>query len=658
MRPTGNSNGAPQPGDPQAASHAARPPERDRLRLPAQADVHVGVSPADAPLIFEVSWEVCSQAGGIYTVLRSKAPSASRKWRSGYWLIGPYREASAKIEFEPAAIEGPVAEAVDELRTRGVRLHIGNWLITGRPQVVLIDVHSVWSHVSEMKYYMWKDLGISMPEDRETDEIVTFGHAVADLLQAVQRRMAGRPMLGHFHEWQGACALPLLKHRKAQFPTVFTTHATLVGRSLSAANQDLYNKLGGIAPEEVAREHGILHRFQIERAAAQAADIFTTVSGITASEAEQFLGRRPDALLPNGLNVERFAAPHEFQNLHLHSKEQIHEFVMGHFFPTYTFDLQKTLYVFTAGRYEYRNKGIDVFIESLYELNRRLKAEASGMTIVAFIIAKAPYRGVNVNSLNRQAMFNELRDTCKSISGEMGKALFRSIMGGKLPTTDDLMDEYARVRLLRMMHAATQSSLPSVVTHDLIDEANDPVMKHLKHRGLNNAPDDPVKVIFYPDFITPTCPILGMEYDHFVRGCNLGIFPSYYEPWGYTPMECIVRGVPAVTSDLSGFGAFLMEHFPDHDANGMFVARRRRTSFDRTVFQVTGWMYQLVRMGLRDRIALRNRVEAYSEYFDWNRMSRYYRAARRMAFERYYPGRPIIPVEAEDSSSYPATVSI
>jgi glycogen(starch) synthase len=375
--------------------------------------------------------------------------------------------------------------------------------------------------------------------------------------------------------------------------------------------------------------------------------VFTTVSEITAQEAEHFLGRRPDVLLPNGLNVERSAAPHEFQNLHQQCKEQIHDFVMGHFFPSYTFDLDRTLYVFTAGRYEYRNKGIDVFIEALHELNRRLKADPEDVTVVAFIIARAPYHALNVETLNRQAMFNELRETCESIEEAMGRRLFRTVTAGRLPTTDDLLDDYARVRLQRMIHAFRQERQPTIVTHDLKDDVHDPVLCHLRRRNLLNAADDPVKVIFHPEFISSTSPVLGLEYDQFVRGCNLGVFPSYYEPWGYTPMECVVRGIPAITSDLSGFGAYLMDNFPDHDANGLYVARRRRASFENIVYQVTGWLHFLTRISLRERIQLRNRVETHAEYFDWSHMARYYRAARRMALKKHYPDRDLLPLTTD-----------
>lgn len=600
------------------------------------------------PLLFEAAWEVCSQTGGIYTVLRSKAPAAVGRWGDNYVLVGPYHEAAARVEFEPAPIGGVVGDAVEAIRQTGVEIHTGRWLITGRPCVILINVRSAWHKIGEWKYLLWKDHGIGVPDgDWQVEEYVAFGNIMADLLASVRERAGNQPMLAHFHEWQAAVAIPRLKHRGAKIPLVFTTHATLVGRSLSAANIDLYDWLPGIHGEAVAHEHQFPHRYSIERAAAHGCDIFTTVSGITALEAEQFLGRKPDVLTPNGLNVERFAAPYQFQNLHRENKELIHEFVMGHFFPSYTFDLDRTLYIFTAGRYEYRNKGFDVVIESLYQLNQRLKADPQGMTVICFIIAPAPYRALNVTTLNRQAMFHELRDTCMNIKEDMGRRLFQAVAHGRMPALEDLIDEFAMVRIKRMGYAWRQGPPPTIVTHDLMDDGSDQVLNHLRHRNLLNWPDDPVKVVFHPQFITSTSPVLGLEYDQFVRGCNLGVFPSYYEPWGYTPMECVIRGIPAITSDLSGFGAYVMSHFPDHDDNGIFVARRRGATFASTTAQVTSWLYALTRMSRRERIQLRNRVESHAEHFDWANMSQYYRAARRRALQVYYPDQDVLASDEE-----------
>jgi len=624
---------------------AEQEPPSAQTATPSTAEPPPGPSTA---LLFEVSWEVCSQVGGIYTVLRSKVPATVRRWGDAYCLIGPYREASANIEFEPQIPAGPIQEAFTDLSRMGIRLHFGRWLVTGHPQLLLIDTGSVSPRLAEIKYYLWKDNGITSPQgDYEFDEIVGFGSVVTEFLTALQRQLPKLALLAHFHEWQGAAALPMLRHRQAQIATVFTTHATLVGRSLGSADANIYDHLGQIDAGAMAGSRGFGHRHALEGAAVQSADVFTTVSGITGLEAQHFLGRKPDVVLPNGLNVERFAAPHEFQVLHRGSKQIIHEFVMGHFFPSYTFDLDRTLYVFTAGRYEYRNKGLDVFIEALYELNRRLKADGAASTVVAFIVTRTPYRAINVETLNRQAMFNELRDTCESIQEDMGQRLFHTVVTGRMPTLEELLDESASIRLRRIMHAWRSDMPPTIVTHDLVDDANDAVLCHLRHRRLWNLAEDRVKVVFHPEFMSVTSPLLGMDYDQFLRGCHVGVFPSYYEPWGYTPLECMVRGIPAITSDLSGFGDYVMEHFPDHDSNGMFVARRRGVSFQATVGQVAEWLYGLTRMSRRDRIALRNKVESHAHFFDWNNLIGYYVTAHKMALEKHYPGQELVPADPE-----------
>ena len=614
----------------------------------------VVTGPAGAWL-FEVAWEVCTQVGGIYTVLRSKAPATVRRWGDAYCLIGPYREAAARIELEPQPAPGVFGEVVAALGALGWRLHFGRWLVTGRPQVLLVDLGSAAPYLAETKAALWRDNGISSPDgDWEYDEAVLLGAVASEFLARFQRRVAPRPVLAHFHEWQGGAALPRLRHAGARVATVFTTHATLVGRSLSAANVDLYGHLGSINAGAVAGEHGFAHRHAVEGAAAQAADVFTTVSAITALEAQQFLGRRPDVLLPNGLNIERFAAPHEFQVLHQRNKQVIHEFVMGHFFPSYTFDLDRTIYAFTAGRYEYRNKGLDVFIEALYQLNERMRAEESPATVVAFIVTRAPYRALNVETLNRQAMFNELHDTCFAISEDIGRRLLQTVATGRMPTMADLLDEYAAVRLKRMMHALRERPLPTIVTHDLVDNTKDPVLGHLRARGLWNGPEDRVKVVFHPEFMSATSPVLGMDYDQFVRGCHVGVFPSYYEPWGYTPLECVVRGIPAITSDLSGFGHYVMEHVPDHDARGVYVARRREASFEQTVEQVTGWLHALTKLNRRERVTLRNAVENQAEQFDWNVLGRFYADAHRLALGRALSAADAVPTDPGYEGEPPA----
>ncbi|MEX2671607.1 MAG: glycosyltransferase, partial [Phycisphaeraceae bacterium] len=382
-----------------------------------------------------------------------------------------------------------------------------------------------------------------------------------------------------------------------------------------------------------AKRFNIEPQVHLERAAAHGAHVLTTVSSVTAFECEHLLGRAVDVVTPNGLNIERFVALHEFQNLHREYKEQIHEFVMGHFFASYPFDLDKTMYVFTSGRYEYRNKGFDLTIEALARLNWQLKAEGSDRTVVAFIVTRRPYRGINANVLSGRAMMDELRQTCNHIKDELGDKLFYATATGKAPRFDELVDDYWRLRLRRSLQAWKTGQLPTIVTHDLEDQ-NDELLQQLRASNLVNNPDDPVKVVYHPDFISATNPLWGMDYDQFVRGCHVGIFPSYYEPWGYTPLECIARGIPAITSDVSGFGSYVRENIPDYEESGCYVVDRRYASFDVAAAQMTHQLHSLIKLERRDRIALRNRVDRSAERFDWHYLASHYDEAHALALQR------------------------
>jgi glycogen(starch) synthase len=178
------------------------------------------------------------------------------------------------------------------------------------------------------------------------------------------------------------------------------------------------------------------------------------------------------------------------------------------------------------------------------------------------------------------------------------------------------------------------------VTHDLADDAGDPILRHLRHRGLFNAEDDPVKVVFHPEFVTATSPLINLDYPQFVRGCNLGIFPSYYEPWGYTPMESIAMGVPAVTTDLSGFGAYVERHIPNAAEQGVLVLNRRSQGFDRAVEDMTNYLFDFVRLNRRQRIELRNKTERLGELFDWSQLVKQYHVAHDLAMERVGAQKP------------------
>jgi glycogen(starch) synthase len=441
-----------------------------------------------------------------------------------------------------------------------------------------------------------------------------------------------------------SAAVPRIRKLQLPVATVFTTHATLLGRYLCTSSTDFYERLPWIDPDREAGIRQIHHRYSIERAAAHGAHVFTTVSEVTGREAEYLLKRPADVIMPNGLDVEKFAALHEFQNLHAHYKERIHRLVRGHFFGSYAFDLDTTLYFFFAGRYEYQNKGIDLFIEALYRLNGHLKYVASDKTVVAFIITPAAVKNVNVEVLNNAVLLDELHKLCDDIKEDMGRRMFDVAATGEMPDPAQLLTDQEIVRLKRMLFTRRRSTLPPIVTHNLEREGEDLILSHLRHRRLFNAPDDRVKVIYHPAFITATNPLFGMDYDQFVRGCHLGVFPSYYEPWGYTPAECTVLGVPAVTSNLSGFGTFMASEVPDHTRRGIYVVDRRHKAAGAALDELSQILIEFCELDRRERIQLRNRTERLSELLDWAELSQAYHRAHDMALAWAYDA--LAPTEA------------
>lgn len=523
--------------------------------------------------------------------------------------------------------------AAANLRKRGYEVIYADWLITGKPRVVLFNPNVVEEKVRNViKYLLWKNHTISTPDKNElVDQVIGFAYLTKLFVDELVK-IAGNDykLLAHFHEWMAG--LPILDIKREELPvrTIFTTHATQLGRHLAINSPLFYAHLPFFRWEDEAGKFGVETEAAIEYGCAQKCDVMTTVSDVTARECRHLLRRKPDFILPNGLNIQRFEALHEFQNLHSQYKEQIHEFVMGHFFNSYAFDLNKTVYFFTSGRYEYKNKGFDLTLEALVHLNHQLKEEKSDLTVVMFFVTKRDFYSIKPEVLQSRAVMEEIRQTCDAIQRQVGKRLFFEStvrQDHRLPQLNDFVDEYWKLRYRRTIQSWKSSKMPLPVTHKLIDEENDDILQFLTRRNLLNRKEDKVKIVYHPDFINSTNPLFGMDYSQFVRGCHLGIFPSYYEPWGYTPLECMASGVPAVTSDLSGFGDYLLQNMPDHEKGGMFVVERGKRTFDWSARQLAVFLHKFLQQDRRSRIMQRNNVENYSSAFDWDNLITHYEDA-------------------------------
>ena len=379
-------------------------------------------------LLVETAWEVCNQVGGIYTVIRSKVPATVKRWGDNYCLIGPYLDNSVMAVFEPITdlTSDPFGRAVAKLQNLGIEVHYGHWLVTGRPRVVLLNPFNVYDKLPEIKTDLWNKHQIPSQDGNELlDKVLAFGALVKHFLRELEAENNNeKNIIAHFHEWMAGTAIPGVRHEGLNITTVFTTHATILGRYLAMNDPNFYENLPFYDWEKEAKHFNIEPSAKIERAAAHGSHIFTTVSEVTAKECKFLLGRDVDVVLPNGLNIERFTALHEFQNLHQKYKQKLHNFTMGHFFQSYSFDLDNTIYFFTSGRYEYKNKGFDLTLEALARLNWRLQQEGIDKTVVCFFITKQPFTSINPQVLQSRTVMQEVKETCKAIEMQLGERLF------------------------------------------------------------------------------------------------------------------------------------------------------------------------------------------------------------------------------------------
>lgn len=584
--------------------------------------------------LVEIGWEVCNQLGGIYTVLRSKAPEMVEEWGDRYALLGPLNKNQAAIEFEDEEIGDQYDRAADVLRDQGFEVRTGRWQVSGRPRAILIGLDALREHIPAQVERLAEKLEIDIPEDDAlVADVVAFSVGVEWYLSALQEVGPDLEVVSHFHEWMAAVAMPLMREDGWEGKTVFTTHATLIGRYMAMNEKRFYSRLPEFDADKEAKHYGILAQHLLEKAAAKSCDVFTTVSGITGQECRYLLGRTPDVYVPNGLNVKRFLALHELQQMHAEFRSQLHEFTMGYFFPSYTFDLEQTLYFFTSGRYEFRNKGMDMTLEALSALNKRLQESGSRKTVIFLLITKAPVRNLAVHSLEYATMFREFKVIAREVTDEVRKNLIERLASGEKLDLNDLVPEYWKLRIRRAQHVWKRDWLPPIVTHDMVDDANDEVLVKLRELELFNNEHDKVKVVYHPEFVRSTSPLFGMEYEELIRGCHLGVFPSAYEPWGYTPLETLALGIPAISSDLAGFGAYAAEFRRLHQRAGLYVVNRKGRPFEESVEQLADMMFQFCQQDRRQRIAQRNRAESFAQHFDWAQLIHHYHEAHLMALE-------------------------
>ena len=586
-----------------------------------------------AELMFEVTWEACNKVGGIYTVVKSKAAAMAEQYKQGYYVIGPYFPLKAQGEFEEKPTPEAFREPFDRLKSQGIVCRYGNWLIKGEPQTILVDFSGFTSRKDQIKTEFWNSFKIDSlnTEYYSYDEPIIWGYACGMVIEVIA---AGKKAVAQCHEWLAGGALLYLKMKSAPIATVFTTHATMLGRTLASSNDDLYAVLNSIDPDKEAYSHGIQAKHLTEVACARNADVFTTVSEITAIEAEKILGRKADFVLANGLDINKFPTFEEASIKHQLYKRKIKEFILYYFFPYYSFDLDNTLIYFLCGRYEFRDKGVDVFIKALAKMNQQLKSEKSSQTIVAFFWIPANIRGIKPELLENKTYYEDIREQIHDSQEEIQSSIIYRTISQRKWTDADILAQDELFDLKKKVMKLTRPGKPPLSTHDLFDEPQDPILGLCKSLGLNNEKEDRVKIVFYPIYLTGADRLLDLGYYEAMQGSHLGVFPSYYEPWGYTPLEAAALGVSSVTTDLAGFGRFIRQISVQKKTPGIYVLDRFNKGDDEIVQGLSDIMLRFAT--LTKELRIKNKIEAQhlAGHCDWRNLSRNYFSAHNEAIKR------------------------
>jgi len=587
----------------------------------------------NADYVFEVSWEVCNKAGGINTVIKTKA-SYMMSYYTNYFLIGPYFKDKADVEFQQEEAPAFLRGIFLELKSQGILCYYGRWGVRGEPNTILVDFQSLFPEKNNIKAKLWENYRVdSLNAPYDFDEPIIWSWAIGILLEKISRVLSKMKIIAHFHEWLSGAGLLYLKIHNSSIRTVFTTHATMLGRTLAGNGFDLYNQLGKFDPVQKAKEYNILAKHTLEVACAKATDIFTTVSEVTSMEAEKLLGRKADVLLLNGIDVERFPTIEETSIKHVTCRSIIQEFLIYHFFPYYTFELKHNLIFFFASRYEFYNKGIDILIKALGLLNKKLREEGTLRTVSVFFWVPMRTYGVKVELLENKNYYRHIKNLVNLKSNQILQQIVNDFISRTLSIEESFFERDFMRELKRNILTFQRTGNPSVLTHNIENEAHDPLVQGLIAEGLDNKPDDKVKVIVYPVYLNGNDGLLNLPYYDAMAGCHFGIFPSYYEPWGYTPLEAAAMGIASLTSDLSGFGEYIQNKLLKENS-GLYILKMFRKTKEQQIKDLANIMYTYATLDHAERVQNKINAKYLSNLADWKHFVKFYIVAHNKALEK------------------------
>ena len=533
-------------------------------------DLSEGATPSVAnqiDLLFETSWEVCNKVGGIYAVLSTKARTLGEQFGDKLIFIGPdlWNEDNPSPYFKER--KTLLKQAQQKLQLPwGINIRVGRWDIPGAPQVVLVNPGETARHLSEIYGEMWRDYGVdSLHSYGDYEESCAFAVASAIAIQALTQHLKANPsrVVARFDEWTTGMGLLYIKNREPRISTIFTTHATSIGRSICGNGKPLYDYFHQYNGDQMAVELNMQSKHSLEKAAAHHADCFTTVSEVTARECEQLLQIRPQVVTPNGFEPDFVPKTVKYNRLRKDGREKlltVAKAVTGHRYGPDTFIIA------TSGRHEYRNKGLDMFLDVLAGLEQELPADQEAL---AFVLVPG---------------------WVKEPSGDVVTNLY---FDGAVKTQ------------------------PDYLTHRLNNEGEDEVCRRIEQmQGEGRLKK--LRVIYVPSYLDGHDGVVDITYYDLLPALDLTMFPSYYEPWGYTPLESVAFGVPTITDDKAGFGQWVLDNFQNGlMKSGVYVVDRTDSNYAQAAALIRMAALEYITEDVSLRLKARNLAFLTAAKADW-----------------------------------------
>lgn len=537
--------------------------------------------------IFESSWEVCNKVGGIYTVLSSRAKTLQDRMQDRIIFIGPdfWKEKESPYFKEDKSL---FADWQWEAKEKGLLVRVGRWTVPGEPIAILVDFQPYFEQKNEVYAWLWEHYQVdSLHAYGDYDEASMFSYAAALVVESFYKHYLDeqKKVVYHANEWMCGLGALYINNKLPQVGTVFTTHATSIGRSIAGNQKPLYDYLFAYNGDQMAGELNMQSKHSIEKQTAFHVDCFTTVSDITARECVELLDKPVDVVLPNGFDnsfVPKAAAFTRKRKAARRRLLEVADALLGEKLG------DDTLIVSTSGRYEFRNKGIDVFVEAM---NRLLRDRNLKKKVVAFI----------------------------EVPGWVGEP--RQDLQARLSSP--------------LFNYNTPLEVPQI-THWLHNMNHDQVLGMMKYYDMHNRPEDNVKVIFLPCYLDGRDGIVNMSYYDVVLGNDLCVYPSYYEPWGYTPLEAVAFKVPCITTDLAGFGLWangVFGHYGELE-DGVKVIHRTDYNYSEVADAIKESVAKFSNMTDKEVEACRKNADALSKKALWSEFIKYYDEAYDIALRK------------------------